>query len=174
MQAYTHGGKSKAEEILSPPPRSGHLSVASKKLSALAFVALCGLVVWGHTSNIAAADRSCPSSCITQLILGVLVFAWSCVLLACNFFASKGTFSRTGCFSHGLEVQLVGLSVVLWVPLVAAVSAVGKAPNLTIIFAWLGFFGAIYATFLAYHNFKEEDLPTGLPVGFDEEDYVYG
>lgn len=174
MQAYTHGGKSKAEEILAPPTRSGHLSVASKKLTVLAFVALCALVVWGHTSNIAAANRSCSPTCVFQVIFGVLVFAWSCVLLLCNHLASNGTISRTGCFSHGLEVQLVGLSIIFWVPLVATVSAVGQAPALTITFVWLGFFGAMYATFLAYHSFKEQDLPTGLPVGFDEEDYVYG
>lgn len=82
--------------------------------------------------------------------------------------------SRTGCFSHGLEVQLVSVGVIMWVPLVATVSSVGNAPMITVWFAWLGFFSTIYASFLAYHSFKEQDLPNGLPAGFDEEENVYG
>lgn len=174
MQAFVQGGKARAEEILGPPPRTGHVSVYAKKLTALAFVALCAVVVWGHSANIGAAKRTCPSSCVFQIAFAVLIWLYVSMLLLFNYLCEKGTMLRTGFFSHGLEVQLVGVAVLLWVPLVATVSAIGKAPPLTTWFAWLGFFGNIYATFLAYHSFKEEDLPTNIPVGFDEEDYVYG
>lgn len=174
MQAYTHGGKSKAEELLGPPPRSGHISVYARKLTALAFVSLCALVVWGHRSNIAAAFRTCDSTCVFQIAFAVVIWLYVSILMLFNYLCESGSMSRTGFFSHGLEVQLIALSVLLWVPLVATVSAVGKAPLLTVWFAWLGFFGNIYATFLAYHSFKEEDMPTAVPVGFDEEEFVYG
>lgn len=174
MQDYTHGGKAKAEELLGPPPRSGHISVYARKLTALAFVALCALVVWGHSANIGAANRECSSSCVFQIAFAVVIWLYVSVLMLFNYLCENGSMARTGFFSHGLEVQLVAVAVVLWVPVVATVSAVGKAPTLSVWFAWLGFFGTMYATFLAYHSFKEEDLPTGVPAGFDEEDYVYG
>lgn len=174
MQAYVQGGKARAEELLGPPPRSGHVSVYAKKLTTLAFVSLCAVVVWGHTANMGAANRTCPSNCIFQISFAVLIWLYVGLLLLFNYLCEKGSMQRTGFFSHGLEVQLVGLAVLLWVPLVASVSAINKASSLSIWFAWLGFFGNIYATFLAYHSFKEEDLPSQVPAGFDEEDYVYG
>lgn len=174
MQGYPHGGKGKADEILAPAPRTGHVSVYAKKLTALAFVALCAAVVWGHVANIGAAKRDCGSSCRFQIIFGVIIWLFASILLLFNYFCERGTMARTGFFSHGLEAQLIAVLVILWIPLVASVSAVGKATALTVWFAWLGFFGSIYATFKAYHSFKEEDLPTDIPPEYDEEGYVYG
>jgi hypothetical protein len=174
MQAYTHGGKPQAEEILGPAPRSGHVSVYAQKLTALAFVSLCAVVVWGHTANIGAAGKSCGSSCRFQIVVGVVVWLYSTILLLFNYMCERGSMMRTGFFSHGLEVQLIAILAVVWIPLVGSVSAVNKAPLLTVWFAWLGFFGTMYATFKAYHSFKEEDLPSAIATGFDEENYVYG
>lgn len=174
MHPYAHAGKGNPEEVLSPPPRSGYISVYAQKLTAVAFVALCALVVWGHTANIGAARRNCGSSCRFQIIFGVVIWLFASILLLFNYLCERGSMARTGFFSHGLEAQLIALLVILWIPLVASCSSVGKAPSLTIWFAWLGFLGSIYATFKAYHSFKEEDLPTDIPPEYDEEGYVYG
>jgi len=76
-----------------------------------------------------------------------------------------------------MEVQLIAAVILLWIPAVAAASVRGSPfdpTGVSVWFAWLALFGSIYATYRAYHSFKEEDLPTALPDGFDEEDYVYG
>jgi hypothetical protein len=180
MQAYSHAGKSRHDEILAPPPRSGHVSVYAQKLIVLAFVWLSSLVVWGHTANVSSASRKCGSTCRFQIVMGVVLWLFSSVLLLFNYLCERGSMARTGFFSHGLEVQLIAVLALLWIPLVGAVSAVQKgssafsAPVLTIWFGWLGFFASLFATFKAYHSFKEEDLPTPIPSGLDEEDIVYG
>jgi hypothetical protein len=180
MQGYSQVGKPRHEEILGPPPRSGHVSVYAQKLTGLAFVWLCSIVVWGHTANIGSALRKCGNSCRFQIVMGVVTWLFSSVLLLFNYLCERGSMARTGFFSHGLEVQLIAVLALLWIPLVGAVSAVKKGtsgfstPTLTVWFAWLGFFASLYGTFKAYHSFKEEDLPTPIPSGFDEEDIVYG
>jgi hypothetical protein len=137
-------------------------------------VSLCSLVVWGHTANIGGAVRSCGGDCRFHIVVGVVAWLYTSMLLLFNYMCERGSMARTGFFSHGLEVQLIAILVIVWIPLVGSVSSVGSAPTLTVWFAWLGFFGSLYATFKAYHSFKEEDLPSGIPSGFDEENYVYG
>lgn len=185
MQSYAMDGK-KGSAILGPPARSGHVSVYAQKLTALSFVWLCSLVVWGHTANLGAAYRSCQSSCRFQIVFGVLIWLFSTMLLLLNYLCERGSMSRSGFFSHALEGQLVGVMALLWIPLVASVSAlesvdrtgtdtlIGKSDAVSVWFAWLGFFGSVYGAFKAYHSFKEQDLPSPVPTGFDEEDYVYG
>lgn len=175
MQAYTAGlGKPKATDILAPPPRSGQVSVYAQKLTALAFVWLCAIVVWGHVTNFAHASGSCAGNCSLQIAIGVIAWVYTSILLVLNYLTESGSMSRTGMFSHGLEVQLIAGLVLIWTPAVGSVSTVGNASPVTVWFAWLGFFGSIYATYKAYHSFKEEDLPTPLPDGYDEDDFVYG
>lgn len=175
MQAYTAGvARPKATEILAAPPRSGSFSVYSQKLTALAFVWLCAIVVWGNVANYASVLGKCVARCGLQIGFAVLAWLYVSTLLIFNYLAEKGTFSRNGCFSHGLEVQWIGSLVVVWIPVLVSTSTVDAAPVVATWFAWGGFFGAFYATYKAYHSFKEEDLPSALPDGFDEEDYVYG
>lgn len=181
MQAYTAGvARPKATEILSAPPRSGSFSVYSQKLTALAFVWLCAIVVWGNVANFASVSVStvttdaCDARCGVQIGFAVLAWLYVSGLLILNYLTEKNSMSRNGCFSHGLEVQWIGFLVVLWIPVLVSTSTVGAAPVVATWFAWGGFFGAFYATYKAYHSFKEEDLPSALPDGFDEEDYVYG
>lgn len=73
-----------------------------------------------------------------------------------------------------MDSQFTAILIFLWIPVVASVSTFNGAPMVATWFAWLGFFGSIYATYQAYHSFKEGDLPSDLPEGYDEEDYVYG
>lgn len=96
------------------------------------------------------------------------------MLLVANYFAEGRRNWREGWFTHGREFYLIGLLVVVWLPGVATVSSHEGGDNLQRWFTWLAFFGSIYASFKAYHSYKEEDLPTVLPDGFDEEDFVYG
>lgn len=178
MQNYNSGvAKQKTTEILTPPPRSGHFSVYAQKLSAQAFVWLCFSVVWGNVANYAGARDSCNSNCGVQIAFAVI--GWFCVsfILVLNCFAEKESHWRDGCFSHALEAQFTALLVLLWIPIVATASTVGDELGTPIVatwFSWLGFLGSFYATFKAYHSFKEEDLPSERSDGFDEEDYVYG
>lgn len=181
MQAHIASGtRQQATEILSTPPRSGSFSVYSQKLTALAFIWLCAIVVWGNVANFAAVIDKCERRCAVQI--GFAFFAWvyTSALLLFNYLTEKNVLSRDGFFSHGLEVQWIGSLAVLWVPVVVSTSTIaGKnsvigAPFLAIWFSWGGFFGTLYATYKAYHSFKEEDLPSALPEGYDEADYVYG
>lgn len=221
MQAYTQGvARPKATEILSGPPRSGTFSVYSKKLTALAFVWLCAIVVWGNLSNYATILRKCDARCAVTISFAIFVWLNVTLLLVFNYLAEKQSISRHGCFSHGLEVQWIGLLIFLWIPVLVSVSMLPSGtttalsdtnaegtistmdgtrfldPDIALVgnirqsgidvlvafqgtpvanwFAWLGFLGSWYATYKAYHSFKEEDLPSPLPEGFDEEDYVYG
>lgn len=175
MQAYTPGlVKPKATEILAPPPRSGHFSVYAQKLTAQAFVWLCCIVVWGNVANDATIRGKCSTHCGFQIAFAVLAWLCASIILILNYLAESSSLSRHGCFSHGVEAQLTALLMVLWVPGVASASSYRAAPIIATWFSWLGFFGSVYATYKAYHSFKEEDLPSALPEGFDEEDYVYG
>lgn len=174
MQTYAMVGKPKATDILSPPPKSGTMSVYAQKLTALAFVWLCSAVVFGHVVNVAFALRTCAALCRWHLVLGLASWLYTSVLLALNYLTETGNMSRAGCFSHGLEVHLIFALVIPWTLGVFTVSLYGAATRLTMWFAWFAFFGSIYATYKAYHSFKEEDLPSALPEGFDEEDFVYG
>lgn len=175
MQAYTAGvARPKATEILAGPPRSGSFSVYAQKLTALVFIWLCAIVVWGNVANAANIRNTCNSRCAVQLAFGVLTWLYVSVLLLLNFLAERQSLSRHGCFSHGLEVQWIAVLVLTWIPVIASASSIDAAPLVATWFAWLGFIGSFYATYKAYHSFKEEDLPSPLPEGFDEEDYVYG
>lgn len=176
MQAYTAGmSKAKATEILAPPPRSGTFSVYAQKLTAFAFVWLCGIVVWGNSANAASVIKNCGVGCGFRISFAVFAWVYVSCLLLLNYFTENGTLDRTGCFSHGTEAQASAVLVLLFIPVVAASSTVkSDAPLVSTWFAWLGLFGSIYVTYKAYHSFKEEDLPSALPEGFDEEDYVYG
>lgn len=175
MQAYTAGiVKPKATEILAPPPRSGSFSVYAQKLTALVFVWLCAIVVWGNNANVAGVANKCSVLCIIQIVCAVLVWVYVTVLLILNFLTENGkTLSRTS-FSHAVEAQFTVVLIFLWLPVVFVASSLNAAAPVAIWFAWFGFFGSIYATYKAYHCFKEEDLPSDLPEGYDEENYVYG
>lgn len=174
METYQPGMKAKVAEILSAPPRSGHFSIYAQKLSAQAFVWLCGIVVWGNVVNKASIIKECGVSCAFQITFALLTWIIASIILGLNYLAESSLSWRTGCFSHGVEAQLTAVLVILWIPVVATVSSIGAAPRVATWFAWLGFLGSMYATFKAYHSFKEEDLPSDLPDGFDEEEYVYG
>lgn len=174
MQAHTAGVvKPKATEILAPPPRSGSFSVYAQKLTALAFVWLCCIVVWGNVANLATARGICILRCRLQITFSVITWIYSSFLLVLNYLTEASTLSRTGCFSHGLEAQFTAFMIILWIPVLATTSS-NNYENVATWFSWLGFFGSIYASYKAYHSFKEEDLPSSLPEGFNEEDYVYG
>lgn len=180
MQAYTAGvARPTATEILSAPPRSGSFSVYSQKLTALAFVWLCAIVVWGNVANYASIKGDCVGRCGVQIGFAVLAWFYVSGLLVFNYLAESETISRHGCFSHGSEVQWIGVLVLVWIPVVISSSTISSSPGgadpiVATWFAWGGFFGAFYATYKAYHSFKEEDLPSSLPEGYDEEDYIYG
>lgn len=175
MQAYTAGiARPTATEILSAPPRSGSFSVYSQKLTALAFVWLCSIVVWGNVANVASVLGNCTNRCGVQIGFAVLVWLYVSVLLVCNYLTESELLSRHGCFSHGAEVQGISAMVILWIPVLVSISAVNAAPIVATWFAWGGFLGSFYATYKAYHSFKEEDLPSSLPQGYEEEDYIYG
>lgn len=176
MQVYTAGlSRPKAIELLSGPPRSGTFSVYSQKLAALAFVWLCSIIVWGNVSNYATIRGQCEARCAIQIAFALLVWVYVSMLLLLNFLAESQSLSRQGCFSHGTEAQWTGLVIFLWMPVLVSVSTINELPTIVATwFAWLGFFGACYASYKAYHSFKEEDLPSPSPGGFDEEDYVYG
>lgn len=175
MQSYAAlGGKSKAPDILTPPPATGAISVYAQKLTALAFITLCSTVVFGHQANIAFASRSCDGLCGWHIALGVGSFFYSLVLLLLNHLAEGGQISRDGCFTHGREVHLVLALIVWWGFGIITVSLHRATDGLVLWFSWLAFFGSVYCTFKAYHSFKEEDLPTVLPDGFDGDDFVYG
>lgn len=164
----------KATEILVGPPRSGIFSVYSTKLTALAFVWLCSLVTWANTANYGAVFSSCDVRCIVVIAVGVFVWFYSSLLLSLNWLAESNRLSRNGFFSHGLEVWWIGFLVLFWIPIIITVSKYPLLPAVAVWFSWAGFFASIYATFKAYHSFKEEDLPSQLPDGFEEEDHVYG
>lgn len=183
MQVYAStGAPPQATEILSSPPRSGSFSVYSQKLTALAFSWLCAIVVWGNVANYAGVIDKCSKRCDVQIAFGVLAWIYTSILLMFNYLTEKEFLSRTGFFSHGAEIQWIAFLVILWVPVVVSTSTVGSlnlsaddiTPFLAIWFAWGGLFGAMYATYKAYHSFKEEDLPSAPPDGYNEADYVYG
>ncbi len=175
MQSYAAlGGKSKATEILAPPPASGSISVYAQKLTSIAFVVLCSTVVFGHESNLAFARNYCSGLCRWHIALGIGSFFYSLVLLVLNHLAEGGRISRDGCFTHGREVHLILVLVLSWTFGVITVSTYQGGDGIVMWFTWLAFFGSIYSTFKAYHSFKEEDLPTVPPEGFDGEDFVYG
>lgn len=174
MQAYTSLKPTKATEILSPPPKSGTFSVYSQKLTALAFVWLCSVVVWGNVTNFAGIARKCPLRCGFQIAFGVIAFVYVSILLALNALTECNVINRVDRFSHGVEAQFTAVLTFLWIPLVASSSTYQSPTHIATVFSWLGFFGSIYASYKAYHSFKEEDLPSPIPDGFDEENYVYG
>eukprot|EP00171_Calliarthron_tuberculosum_P007310 IDg7310t1 len=164
MQSYTPvGGKTKPTELLGPPPVSGSISVYAQKLTSLAFVTLCSTVVAGHEANFASAFGNCKSSCQLHITLGVFSFVFSLSLLFANRLAEGRTISREGWFSHRHEMYLIGVLIVVWLIGVGSVSSQDRGEELVRWFAWLAFFGSMYATFKAYHSSKEEDLPTVLP-----------
>lgn len=173
MQPY-NVVRPKATEILAGPPRSGIYSVYSTKLTALAFVWLCSLIVWANITNFGVATEECNLRCIVVIAVGVFVWFYSSLLLSLNWLAESDRLSRNGFFSHGLEVWWIGFLVVFWVPIIITASKYPPQKGVVVWFSWLGFFASIYATFKAYHSFKEEDLPSEPPEGFEEEDYVYG
>ena len=153
------------------------MCIRDRKLTALAFVWLCSIVSWGHAANIASVIGKCTARCGFQVTIGVVSWVYTSVLLVLNYLTESDRLSRTGCFSHGMEVQLMAALIILWIPGVGAASVADlESPSsvVSIWFAWLAFFGSIFTTYKAYHSFKEEDLPSALPEGFDEEDYVYG
>lgn len=176
MQSYAPlaVAKTKANQILSGAPESGSISVYAQKLTSLAFVTLCSVVFLGHVGNRAAAYGACHGLCRWHLSLGVLTALYSAMLLIANQLAESRRLSRDGWFSHGREVHLVAFLFVMWIFGVITVSTYEGGDALMRWFAWGAFFGSAYATFKSYHSFKEEDLPTVLPDGFDEEDFVYG
>ncbi len=167
-------GKSKSNQILAPPPESGRISVYAQKLTSLAFVVLCSVVFFGHEANRAGALKQCSHMCRWHIALGLFTFIYSAILLLANHLAEGRRISRDGWFTHGREVHLIALLFVLWTLGVITVSTKDGGDGVTLWFAWLAFFGSAYATFKAYHSFKEEDQPSVLPDGFDEEDFVYG
>ena len=184
MQPYESGVKQQAMQILTQPPRSGSFSVYAKKLTALGFVWLCSLVVWGNVANVLGTrgnNGGYPRGrFVLILIFGLFCWALASFLLICNYFAERATISRDGFFKHAVEAQITALLVIIWIPVVGAASHQyglpyeSVTPPATIWFSWLGFFACIYATLKAYHSFKEEDLPSDLPEGYNEEEYVYG
>lgn len=175
MQSYTPVGvKTKATQLLGPSPVSGSISVYAQKLTSLAFVTLCSTVVAGHEGNYASAFGKCPRLCRWHITLGVFSLVYSLSLLLANHLAEGRRISREGWFTHGREVHLIGILAVFWLFGACTVSTHNGGDQIVRWFTWLAFFGSIYATFKAYHSFKEEDLPTVLPNGFDEEDFVYG
>lgn len=173
MQAY-HVPRPKATEILTGPPRSGVISVYSTKLFALVFVILCAVVVWGNAVNIATSMNKCGSRCGITIAFAGLAWVYAMLLFFLNWLAERGTVSRNGCFSHGVEVQWIAILVPIWIPAVVATNKFRIESSVGAWFSWGGFFGSAYATFKAYHSFKEEDLPSRAPDGFEEESYVYG
>ena len=175
MQGYAPlSGKSKSDQILGPPPASGSISVYEQKLTSLAFVTLCSVVFFGHQVNLAGAWKACEGLCRWHISLGVISGLYTGILLLCNQLAESRSISRDGWFSHGREVHLVAVLVLLWTFGVITVSTHNGGDGIMRWFSWGAFFGSIYATFKSYHSFKEEDLPTPLPDGFDGEDFVYG
>lgn len=175
MQSFTAGAvKPKATEILSAPPRSGTISVYAQKLTAQAFVWLCCFVVWGNIANHAVVRKQCTQLCIVQILCATLAWLWTTVLLGRNYMTEGTSGSQTRCFSNGMEAPFTFMLVLLFTVVVGTTSNYNGAPIVATWFAWLGFFGSMYATYKAYHWCKEEDLPSSLPDGYDEESYVYG
>lgn len=175
MQTYSSGiVKEKTTEILSAPPRSGHISIYSEKLAAQTFVWLCCTVVWGNVINEASIRKTCQAHCGFQLAFAFIAWTLASIILFLNKQADSNPKNRNGCFSHGMEWQLTAVLIVLWIPPVISVSTFNAAPLVATWFSWLGFLSSMYATLKAYHSAREEDLPSDLPDGFDEEDYVYG
>ncbi|PXF45871.1 hypothetical protein BWQ96_04408 [Gracilariopsis chorda] len=157
--------------ILSPPSRTGTLSVYATKLVALAFVWLCSTVVWGHQANVAGVIDKCDAQCIVNLIFSIISWLCTSAILFMNYRAES---ARTDGYNGGCEPQVTALLVFFWIFVVASASTHGDVDFIIVVFAWLGFFGSIFATFKSYHSFKERDLPTVMPENYDEEDYVYG
>lgn len=166
--------RQKATEILVGPPRSGIFSVYSTKLTALSFVWLSSLVTWANIANYGAVLTRCDLRCIVVIAVGVFVWFYSSLLLSLNWLAESDRLSRNGFFSHGLEVMWISFLVLFWIPIIITTSKHPLLPAVVVWFSWAGFFASIYATFKAYHSFKEEDLPSDLPDDFEEEDHVYG
>ncbi|CAN8070751.1 unnamed protein product [Agarophyton chilense] len=173
MQSHNTGAvlKPPPKTILSPPSRSGVLSVYATKLVALAFVWLCSIVVWGHQSNVAAVIDKCNARCIIHIIFAFISWLFTSMLLIANYRAES---DRTEGYTSSYEPQATALLIFFSVIVVISASTHNGADFIIKWFAWLGFFGSIYATFKSYHSFKEGDLPTVLPENFDEEIYVYG
>lgn len=170
MQPYAPGLAKPKNHILAPPPRSGTFSVYAHKLTAQAFVWLCSFVVWGNVANAAGIRDSCQGRCIVEIIFAAFVWICATGILCRNYRAEQSPDST----AYFLEAQCTAILIVLWIPVLVCISTYDGGPVLATWFAWLGFFGSIYATYKSYHSFKEEDLPTDLPDGYDEEDYVYG
>lgn len=174
MQTHQNGiVKQKGSEVLSPPPRTGHFSIYAQKLSAQAFIWLASVTVWGNVVNYSSIREKCNVHCGFQIAFGVLIWILVSAILFINYLAETSSKYR-GSFTHAHEVQATGALIFLWVPVVISVSIYNAAPLVATWFAWLGFLASFYATYKAYHSFKEEDLPSDLPDGFDEEQYVYG
>lgn len=176
MQPYSSVGgvKSKSQQILGPPPTSGTISVYVQKLSSLAFVTLCSVVFWGHQANLSAVHTECLPMCRWHISLGVFASLYGMILLIANYMGEKQQISRDGWFTHGREVHLILVLVLLWTLGVVTVSTKNRGTDgLMTWFAWLSFFGSVFATFKAYHSFKEMDLPTVHP-DLDGNEHVYG
>lgn len=175
MQNFSAGiVKPESTEILVGPPRSGHFSVYAYKICAQSFVWLCSIVVWGSVVNVFAILKKCNTNCIFQLAFSFIAWIAVSSILVLNLLAENSSRWRNSCFSHGVEAQLTAVLIILWIPVVSTASSPDFPYPVTTWFAWLGFFGSIYATYKAYHSFKEQDLPSDVPDGYDEEDYVYG
>lgn len=170
MQPYAPGLAKSKKHILAPPPRSGTFSVYAHKLTAQAFVWLCSIVVWGNVANAAGIRNVCYGRCIVEIIFAALVWLGATIILCHNYYAERSPNSS----AYFMEAQVTALLIFLWIPVIICISTYDGGPVVATWFAWLGLFGNIYATYKAYHSFKEEDLPSDLPDGYDEEDYVYG
>jgi len=176
MQPYSSvvGVKSKSQQILGPPPTSGTISVYVQKLTSLAFVTLCSVVFFGHQANLSAVTGECAEMCRWHISLGVFAAVYGLLLLTANYMGEKQQISRDGWFTHGREVHLIAILVLIWTLGVVTVSTRNKGTDgLMTCFAWMAFFGSLFATFKAYHSFKEMDLPTVHP-DIDVNEHVYG
>mmetsp|Transcript_10815 Transcript_10815/g.28964 ORF Transcript_10815/g.28964 Transcript_10815/m.28964 type:complete len:231 (+) Transcript_10815:394-1086(+) len=153
---------------------TGELSPYGTKLVAEAFVWLASLIVWGAGADLSTIGL-CNGFCVWQIIAGLASFFFFSFILLMNALCESGRMSRYGWFSHRFEMQLLVLPCILWVPTVAVVSSRGSSANaVSIVFAWFAFGGSCYAVEKAFRSFREEDEPDPIPVGIDENPYIYG
>mmetsp|Transcript_19041 Transcript_19041/g.32955 ORF Transcript_19041/g.32955 Transcript_19041/m.32955 type:complete len:195 (-) Transcript_19041:188-772(-) len=134
------------------------ISFYGKKLIGQFGLWFCSLVSFAAMADSISffGNSSCGGSCWYSLVVGIVSFLFCSFLLIMNY-VSEGS-RESSWFSQRLEMQLMLVTIVWWIPGVAFISnSQTLQSGVGIIFSWLALFFAIYSTYQAYNTWIDHE-----------------
>mmetsp|Transcript_11348 Transcript_11348/g.19415 ORF Transcript_11348/g.19415 Transcript_11348/m.19415 type:complete len:216 (-) Transcript_11348:34-681(-) len=154
----------------------GHLSPYAQKLCAQLIIWTGSNVLWGANLDVYLSTNrlQCNGYCIYNFICGIgSCLAVSCILLF-NYLCETYRMSRSGWFSYALELYMMYILVLWWIPGVAVASSSDNFITPTgEVWAYLSLFASMFAAFAAYRTLKYEEMKKAYInrlAGGDDED----